>query len=190
MRGNLLSSIALVLLLGACGPGQDGAGNPPTRDDVRLTVKALEVRSGDAGARDIVGRFEIRSARNNETYVADAAAKGGACLVAQVPVDPKSCSADSECAVPGQQFFPYCLQGTCWVKPKAESCLRGQGVGVHQTTPGDANEVYAYLASISETRPVAWRVLGRLNGTPVEPQHSCTKEAGFMYDCGNPRKVP
>ena len=195
MRSTALSTIAIAFALEACG-SDPNAGNAGSNTAVtRLTVKALEVRSGPGvppgGPRNLSGRFEIREARQGETYV-EGPATGGACLIAQVPIDPKTCTADAQCGIPGKPFLGYCLRNQCWVKPANDSCLRGQPpqANAYETPQKDTNEIYTYLASIGESRPVSWMVLGRLNGLPVQPEHSCTTSQTYMYDCGNPRKVP
>ena len=189
MRRFALSTAPLMFALTACGSSPE-AENATSNAAGTLTVKALEVRSGPGGARMLSGRFEIREPRQGEQSVADATV-GGACLVAQVPIDPKACTVANDCKISGQDFFPYCSSGQCWVKPKNESCVRGVGEGSYETPQKDVSEIYTYLAAQGEGRPVSWMVLGCLSGPLVNGLPGCRTGIGtHMNDYGNPRKVP
>ena len=123
---------------------------------------------------------------------------GGACLVAQYPAQPKSCTKHSECALPssgiGEGAASYCLPespgkptsgngksvppvgaGSCWIKPSEDFCLKGAGVGSHDTAPVNSAPVAA------ATGVKRWRVLTCLNGIPL----ACTGQVP-----ATPERIP
>ena len=188
-----------LIFLAACGQGDNGASsNGPKMVNVPGAVTAFP-----AGSSKITGHFEIRLAQPGEPFIFSNGT-GGACVVAQYPVEPKSCTKHSECALPasgtGNGASSYCLAespaspkagnggatppngaGTCWIKPSESFCLKFQSQGQHDTPPADTTAVAA-------TGVKKWRVLSCLNGepgacggakaTPNELQH----QAGPVYD--------
>src|SRR5512147_1811336 len=102
----------------ACCTGPKGG----SESGKTLTVDAMEVITnaslGGAPARLLNGRFEIRAPMPGEQSI-QSNGRGGACLLAQVPVEPKSCRVDAQCNIePGAgraKWQGHCLQGSCWV---------------------------------------------------------------------------
>ena len=188
---------ALWLLAGCTGPeGESESGKT-------LTVDALEVITnaspGGAPSRLLNGRFEIRAPMPGEQSI-QSNGRGGACLLAQVPVEPKSCSVDAQCNIERgsghAKWHGYCLHGSCWVKPSEAYCLKGQGEGSHAfpTTAVDTSEVYSYVArQMAGLRPVPWKVVGCLNGVGPN-EHAPPTCAGWpgdvLLDEGQPTIVP
>src|SRR5512141_843481 len=137
----------------------------------------------------LFGDFEIRDAKPGEPGLLNSTGTGGACLIAQYPVAPRSCRTDDECHVWGPvgiAYDGYCVRdekartvkvgqitdtssnasevvaarGTCWVKPSEDYCLKGQPVGHWSTPPADATQFTA------ATKVKKWRVYTCLNGDP------------------------
>jgi hypothetical protein len=149
------------------------AGTPLTVDVHDVLSAAAPAASPNATQRRLYGKFEIRPPHPGEESILSNGGPGGACLLAQVPVQPKSCMQAEECdysPTPGQPgaWHGYCLgansaeqrPGTCWVNP-IESCLRGQGPGSYETPIVNASQLYAQLGQ----QAVKWRLLGCLSGT-------------------------
>ncbi len=175
---SLLASAAV--LVGVAAYAQ-GGGNPngPKMANVPGAVASLP-----AGSAILTGHFEIRPAQPGEPGIFSSANMGGACLVAQYPAQPKSCTKHSECALPssgiGEGAASYCLPespgkptsgngksvppvgaGSCWIKPSEDFCLKGAGVGAPDTAPVNSAPVAA------ATGVKRWRVLTCLNGIPL-----------------------
>lgn len=155
------------------------------------------VKAMPPGSNKLSGHFEIREIRPGENFIFSASSKGGACLVAQYPVVPKSCNQHSQCGLPpsgiGNGAYAYCVAeqpgalapagaGTCWIKPSEDFCLKGVGPGAFDTAPADTTQIVR-AAGVKQ-----WRLLTCLNGvpgacsgqvdaTPNELQH----EAGDIY---------
>ena len=192
----ILSGVALVTLAGYSA-ANNGQGKATRAGDVpgpQLTVKALGVTT--SAARVLRGAFEIRAPNPGEPSIASNGF-GGACLVAQLPVQPKACHANQQCNIGhgDSMWGGYCLGGTCWVKPSENYCLKGVGVGQHSTPAVDASDAYAYAAANHETPPIKWRVLGCLNGVAVSENSNarpaCPGGPGeVMHDAGDPTAVP
>jgi hypothetical protein len=188
-------SLLAAIFLGTTGCG-GGNPSPP-----KMTNEPGVVSAPAAGK--LSGHFEIRAALPGDPFIFSSG-MGGACLVAQYPVEPASCTKHTECALPpagtGEQAFAYCIAespgrptagggggippagaGTCWFKPSKEFCLKGVGTGQWDTPAADAATVAA------ATGVKKWRVLTCLNGapgacggapaTPNELQH----QAGPIY---------
>jgi hypothetical protein len=202
------------LLLSGCGSsdgaGENAGGATPAASGA-LTVKALQIVSspgqpGTQGARTLTGHFEIRPPHPNEQSIPDPD-KGGACLVAQVPTTPKSCTADAQCNIPegkpsmgpdAAAFYGYCLSGTCWVKANlaagAKYCRKQVGEGSHAVPAFYPSEVYDYLGARAQgqAHPVKWKVVGCLGGQGQtgKPPPCGGGPGNVMHHEGNPRIVP
>ena len=186
------------LLLSGCGSND----KPP---DGAMTVDPQRIVSQAGSIRTLHGEFSIRPARPNEPYMAPAT-NGGACLLAKIPVEGKSCTKQSDCNidVPGQpQWTGYCLGadqlpttqgGTCWIKPSDQQyCLKRVGPGDHSTPVTDTSVVYAYVAQTSPdwNKPIDWVLLGCLNGTFPPSGPPCGTGIGPKIDrASQVRPVP
>jgi hypothetical protein len=194
---SIFSSVLFGILTSCGNPPEQNVGGTSLNtgaSGVMLTVDALAVQSG--APRMLGGAIEIRAPRPGEQSV-ESNGNGGACLLAQVPVRPKSCTVDKQCDIVFGQGKPkwggYCLSGTCWIKPSESYCLKRVGEGSHSIAPTDASEVYAYAATHGEAPPISWRVLGCLNGVGIN-EHTkpgCVgPPADAMHDAGDPTPVP
>ena len=213
LPGARLGLGALLFLCG-CGPNTEAEGNATGQASpaaTALTVVAKQITSaagapGTPPARTLTGHFEIRPPLPGEQSVPDATT-GGACLVAQVPTTPKSCTADSQCNIPAGSpstgpgaatHYGYCLGGTCWVKANgaagAKYCLKGVGAGTHEVPAFHPSEVYAEVGTATPGRavPVKWKVVGCLNGAwETGKLPPCGGGVGnVMHHEGNVRVVP
>jgi hypothetical protein len=174
---SLLASSAILLSATACG---QGGGNP---NGPKMTNVPGAVTASPAGSANLTGHFEIRAFQPGDNFIFSSASIGGACLVGQYPVPPKSCTQHTECPLPPQRatgngVSSYCLQespgaptagnggavpptgaGTCWVKPSEDFCLTFVGPGQHDTTAADSTAMAAEGVK-------KWRVLTCLNGVP------------------------
>ena len=115
-----------------------GRGSNDKPPDGAMTVDPQRIVSEAGSIRTLHGEYSIRPARPNEPYM-EFATNGGACLLAKIPVEGKSCTKQSDCnvTVPGQpQWYGYCLGahqlpttqgGTCWIKPSEQYCLKESG---------------------------------------------------------------
>jgi hypothetical protein len=142
----------------------------------------------DSGGK-FFGDFHIKVAGPGEPALANSVGTGGACLIAQFPVVPRSCRSDDECNVWGAvalKYNGYCVRdekpravkvgqvmdnssktlevvvprGTCWVKPSEAFCLKGKPTGDWSTPPADAKNF------VAATKVKNWRVYTCLNGDP------------------------
>jgi hypothetical protein len=171
-----------------------------------MTVDPQKIESAAGSIRTLHATFAIRAAKPNEPFEAPAT-NGGACLLAKIPVEGKSCTTQEQCniAVPGQpeEWYGYCLDanqlpatqgGTCWVKPSDDQyCLKRVGVGNHSTPVTDTSAVYDYVAEHSPNwrKPIDWVLLGCLNGAFTQPPPPCA--AGIepsIYRASKVRPVP
>ena len=188
-----------VMLLGttACGQNNGASSNGPKMTNVPGLVTA-----SPGGSPNFTGHYEIKLAQPGDAFIFSNGT-GGACIVAQYPVPPASCTKHTDCALPttgiGNGASSYCLAespgkptaggggglppagaGTCWIKPSESFCLKFQSQGQHDTPPADSTA----LAALGVKK---WRVLTCLNGepgacggakaTPNELQH----QAGPVY---------
>ena len=155
--------------------------------------------------------FEIRLAKPGEPFLVNSAEIGGACLLAQYPVTPKSCHDNSDCDMEG--YNGHCIpesvqrvvltpprgqgsppardkpeKGTCWALPTSEEssyCLVGQPVGAYQIGPVDVQPF------VQATGVVKWRVLTCLNGTPGACRgEPASTPAMLLAEAGPVRTVP
>jgi hypothetical protein len=204
---------APLLCLGACNKnnaengaanltGTSGPGKPPAG---AMTVDPQRIVSEAGSIRTLHGVFSIRAAKPNEPSL-DPATVGGACLLAKIPVEGKSCNAQEQCSitVPGQPeaWFGYCLGpdqlptthgGTCWVKLSDEqNCLKGVGAGDYSTPAMDVSAAYAYVAQHSPSwhRPIDWVLLGCLNGPITNGPPCATGNGPHIYGASHIRPVP
>jgi hypothetical protein len=196
---SIMSAVALAALAGFTASAGNGPDNPKAASNVagvQLTVKALQVMTG--APRVLSGAFEIRPPNPGEPSVSSTGF-GGACLVAQLPVQAKSCTTNHQCDIVFGHDEPkwggYCLGGQCWVKPSEDYCLKGVGVGAHSTPAADASAVYAYAAGKGTAPAIKWRVLGCINGVPVSKDSNalapCPGGPGeAVHDAGQPTVVP
>lgn len=196
---SIMSGVALAAIAGFTAGAEKGPDNPKAASDVagvQLTVKALQVMSG--APRVLSGAFEIRPPNPGEPSISSTGI-GGACLVAQLPVQAKSCTTNHQCDIVFGHNEPkwggYCLGGQCWVKPSENYCLKGVGVGAHSTPPADASAVYSYAAANGPTPAIKWRVIGCINGVPVSQNAKapapCPGGPGdVIHDAGQPTALP
>jgi hypothetical protein len=178
-------------------------GQPPAG---AMTVDPLRIVSEPGNIRLLHATFSIRPARPNEPYMAPATV-GGACLIAKVPVEGKSCAKASDCDItaPGQpKWTGYCLGadnlpvttqgGSCWIKlSDQKNCLKPVGPGDHATPAMDVSAAYDYVAQQSpgQRRPIDWLILGCLNGTFGAPPPPCATGNGpHIHRAGQVRPVP
>lgn len=177
----VLPALVVAACSGPTAPADENAsGNAPGPQSTgAMTVDPQKIVSAAGNLRTMHGEFTIRAARPNEPSV-DPATIGGACLLAKIPVEGKSCNAAQDCniAIAGQPtpWTGYCLgpdnlpttqNGTCWVKPSdRQYCLKGVGPGDHATPVTDTSPVYDYVAQTSPQwrRPIDWVLVGCLNG--------------------------
>ena len=176
-----------------------GGGQPPAG---AMTIDAQKIVSDPGSIRTLHGEFVIRAARPNEPSV-NPATLGGACLIAKIPVEGKSCNAQEECNVAGKpEWFGYCLGpdrlpttqgGTCWVKLSDEkNCLKKVGEGDHSTPSMDMTAAYDYVAEKSPNwrKPIDWALLGCLNGVSQGGPPCATGNGPHIYRTSQVRPVP
>jgi hypothetical protein len=195
----IVPSAALAAMAGITASAGKGPTSPKSASNVpgvELTVKALQVTS--SASRVLSGAFEIRPPNPGEASISSNGV-GGACLVAQLPVQAKSCTTSRQCDIVFGHGKPkwggYCLGGQCWIKASENYCLKGVGIGPHSTPPADASAVYDYAAKKGESPPIKWRVLGCVNGVPVSKNAKapapCPGGPGqVIHDAGQPTAVP
>ena len=164
------------LFAASCNSQAPSGPKPPAG---AWTNDPQKIVSEPGNIRVLHGEFEIRDAKPNETYMASATL-GGACVLAHIPVEGKSCTAASQCNIneAGVSWTGYCLGadhlpttqgGSCWVKlSDKDNCLKGVGKGQHSTPAMDVTPAYTYTAVHSPHwhQPIDWLLLGCLNGTP------------------------
>lgn len=193
----LLFCILIATAVGCSSNASENAdANTSDVQGVQLMVKALQVTS--SAPRVLSGGFEIRPPNAGELSI-NSNGFGGACLLAQLPVQAKQCTTASQCDIVfghGQpKWGGYCLSGSCWVKPSEAYCTKGVGQGPHSTPVKDVNEVYAYAAAGGQApASITWRVLGCLNGVAVSKNANakppCPGGPGqIMHDAGDPTAV-
>jgi hypothetical protein len=203
MRQLALPLICSAALLAAACDNEHG--NDPRPPEGAMTVDPQKIVSQAGSIRTLHGEFSIRPAKPNERFLSPATI-GGACLMAHVPVEGKSCTkaADCDIAFPTQaKWTGYCLGadnlpttqgGTCWVKPvDAKYCLKRVGPGDYQTPVTDTSAVYDYVAQQSPqwNRPINWLLLGCLNGPITPPLAPCANGPGKLIDVASQvRPVP
>ena len=173
MRSVAILSFLAVAFLSASGPD-------------KMTNAPGTVQTDSLG--NLSGDFEIRLANPGEPGLPNSVGTGGACLIAQYPVAPRSCRTDEECkisAASGTTWDGYCVRdekagggkggemdtasntseveappGTCWVKPSEAFCLKGEPAGHWSTPSADPTKF------IEATKAKKWRVYTCLNGDP------------------------
>jgi hypothetical protein len=170
-----------------------------------MTIDPQKIVSEAGSIRTLHGVFSIRAAKPNEPAL-DPATVGGACLLAKIPVEGKSCSSQEECniPVPGQPdgWYGYCLGrdqvpttlgGTCWVKLSDEqNCLKGVGAGNYSTPTMDVSAAYTYVAQHSPNwhKPIDWVLMGCLNGQFTGAPPCATGNGPHIYAASPTRPVP
>jgi hypothetical protein len=161
----------------------------------RLTNAPDKVQADPKNPNVLSGTFTIRGPEASEPNIASEGG-GGACVLAQYPVEPKPCSVDAECGGPiGPTQYPtvgYCVSegataanifghpvnlpgsnGTCWVRPDDKdasmphTCHVGVRSGVHTVSTDDL------AAFVKVTGAKKWRLYTCLNGTVAG---SCRRE--------------
>src|SRR3954453_19742320 len=99
-RSSSMRQSTISLLCSACflvAGCSSGTNNAPSRSPSgAVTNDPQKIVSDPGNIRVLHGEFEIREAKPNETSIANAT-NGGACLLAKIPVEGKSCTTQSEC---------------------------------------------------------------------------------------------
>ena len=188
----MLAACTGLLAVGAVAVAQH-AGEPATT----LTVKAGTVTQ--VSPHVLTGTFEIRAPQTGEASV-QSDGRGGACLLAQVPTQAKSCTASRQCQIaqgPGEpKWVGYCLSGKCWMRPSESYCMKGVEAGPHTfpQVPVDADPVYRYVAAHDGgAGPIFWQVVACVNGVGPNsktPQPCAGGPGEVMHDEGTPVELP